>query len=286
DINGDGRLDLVAGEAWGPQSRRPGGGHALYWFEQPPNPRDRWRQHVIEDGLHKYHDQAVGDVDGDGELEILITSQIAGIVAYYDIPDDLRVSRWPYSVRHIVADDLSVEGLAIGDVNGDGANEIIAGTHIFYPPSEPGCRWERHDLDDLDRPVVALGDLNNDGVPDLVAAEGELNEGRLVWYDVYNGRKHVLADDLFHPHSLGLADFTGNGSLDIFVGEMGLGTHEKTRLIIWVNNGHGQFVPMTISEGYPTHGAQVGDVNGDGKPDIVGKPYRPGRTVDIWWNTW
>jgi hypothetical protein len=286
DINRNGRLDLVVGEAWGPQSGKPGGGHGLYWFEQPADPRQRWRQHVIEDGFHKYHDQVVGDVDGDGQPEILIASQIAGIVAYYDIPHDLRVVRWPYSARHIVADDISVEGLAIGDVDGDGVNEIIAGTCILSPPTDSAYRWSRRELADFDRPAVALGDLNGDGVLDLVAAEGELNEGCLAWFDLHGGHRHMLAEDLFHPHSLGLADFTGNGALDIFVGEMGLGIHESARLIIYVNSGRGHFVPVTISEGYATHNAQVADMNGNGRPDIVGKPYKPGRTVDIWWNTW
>jgi len=284
DITGNGRLDLVAGEALGNQSRREGGGYHLFWWEQPADPREPWKQRVIENGFHKYHNQAAGDVDGDKEPEIVIASQFAGIVAYYDIPEDLECARWPYSVRHIVCANLSDEGVAVGDVNGDGQNEIIVSTNVFA--LSPDRRWHRRQLADFDRPAIALGDLSGNGIPEIVAAEGERSPARLAWFDALSGEMRLLADDLFHPHSLAVADFTGNGCADIFVGEMGLGIHKDPRLIIYINEGAGKFTPVVISKGHPTHNAAVGDVNGDGHLDIVGKPYHPGNWVDIWWNTW
>ncbi len=286
DVNGDGRLDLVAGEAIGGGSRRPGGGHELYWFEQPEDPRLPWPRHVIENGLHKYHDQAVGDVDGDGEPEIVIASQQAGIVAYYDIPADLAVPRWPYACRHIVADALSVEGLAVADVYGAGKNAIVAGTNLLLPPARPDGRWEIRPFADYVQPAIRVGDLDGDGLPEVVAAEGESHPARLGWFDPRTGEAHHLADDLFHPHSLALADMTGDGRLDIVVAEMGLGRWENPRVFVYVNLGGGRFERVLVGEGVPTHNAAVGDLDGDGRPDIVGKPYHPGRHVDVWWNTW
>jgi len=73
DITGNGRLDIVAGQQYNQE--------LLHWFENPDDPTGPWPVHVIDDRFMKYHDQAVGDVDGDGELEILTLSQQAGMLA-------------------------------------------------------------------------------------------------------------------------------------------------------------------------------------------------------------
>ena len=98
DINRDGRPDVVVGQQ--------GRGKELYWFENPEDPTKPWIRHVIENRFERYHDQAVGDIDGDGEKEILISSQNVGIIAYYDIPEDPTVSPWPQDCCHVLADDM------------------------------------------------------------------------------------------------------------------------------------------------------------------------------------
>jgi hypothetical protein len=91
----------------------------------------------------------------------------------------------------------------------------------------------------------------------------------------------LLGDDFFHPHSLEVVDFDGNGMLDIFVGEMGLGGYPKAREVVFLNQGGGRF-EMEVVGHLPTHGAKVGDMTGNGLPDIIGKPYDCGRDqVDL-----
>lgn len=275
DLTGDGHPDIIAGQ----QIR----GRCLWWFERPADPRGRWPVRLITDRFEKYHDQAVGDVDGDGEAELVFLSQKSRILACYDVPDDPRIEPWPDACLHVIAEEFDGEGLRIIDIDGDGATEILAGTSIFK--RLPDGRWSQRDIaPDFVQTRVVAADFDGDGRLEIVLAEGESDRGRLAWLRPPDWRPTVLRDGLFHPHSLEVADFDGDGRPDFFIGEMGLGRcPHPPRLLVYRNCGSG-LGEAVISEGIPTHEAKTADLTGDGRPDIVGKPYLPKGQIDLWLN--
>jgi len=276
DITGNGRLDIVAGQLTGRE---------LYWFENPEDPTQRWTRRIIDDTILDYHDQAFGDVDGDGKMELVALSKRDDLGVYYDIPDDPRVEPWPESCKHVIYENLKLEGLVILDIDGDGINEIIAGTNIFKRREKPDQEWNRLPIvEGWQATRAAVADLNGDGILDIVLCEAETHPARLAWFQGPDWKMHPLRSDIFHGHSLAIADFNGNGLPDIFVGEMGLGRNPDPRLIIYLNHGGGKFEEIVIQRGIPTHEAKVGDLTGDGRPDIVGKPFQPESHIDVWFN--
>lgn len=276
DVTGNGRLDVIAGNQWN--------GKQLYWWENPDDPTQRWQRRLITDDFQKYHDQAVGDLDGDGVDELLVLSQVAKVIVYYDIPDDPRTEPWPVANRHVIREDIEVEGACIADLYGDGTRHIVAGPNLFSPGADPTKPWShRVLLEDFELSRVALADVNGDGNLDIILAEGESRPGRLVWLEGPDFKRvHPLRGDLFHPHSLDVADFTGNGAPDIFVGEMNLGENPNPRLILLLNDGHGRFTEQIIECPQGTHEAKVGYLGGSDRPCIIGKPYAPHNQVDLW----
>jgi hypothetical protein len=101
DIDGDGRIDLVLGQALG--------GTDIYWLEQPDDPRRQWTPHLIDDRFEKYHDFVVSDVDGDGDLELVGCSQGSETVFYYDGPADPTVEPGPDECHHVVLVDIQID---------------------------------------------------------------------------------------------------------------------------------------------------------------------------------
>lgn len=277
DVNGNGRLDVVAGQELG--------FNELYWFENPPDPTQPWKKHLIENRFNKYHDQAIGDVDGDGQMELVFVSQKAGVLAYYDIPANPCVEPWPADCFHLIAEntDYKLEGLRVVDIDGNGKPAVLIGPNIYRRTD--GGSWEVESFaPGFVMTRTAVGDLMGTGRLDIVLCEGESNPGRLAICSPPDRTPRILCDNLFHPHSLEVADFNGNGRLDIFVAEMGLGKNPDPKMFIFLNTGDGEFEQVLIQHGVPMHEAKVADISGDGKPDIVGKPFSPERHIDVWFN--
>lgn len=282
DVTGDGRPNVVAGQ---------GLGHTdVYWFDPPPDPREPWTRHLLTDEFEKYHDLAFADVDNDGEPEVVGLSQGSETVFYYDLPEDPRSEPWPRECLHVVAEGQDAEGLAVVDVDGDGQNELIAGTSLYRQNARGG--WEREPIvEGWDRTRVAAADLDGDGDLEVVFSEGDsphlgTHPGRVAWFShgPSGWEPTFLKRELFCPHSLQVADFTGNGWPDVYVAEMGLGKNSTPRHYLFLNRGDAEFEERTIAAGVATHEAKAVDVTGDGRPDVVGKSYGPDHHVDLWVN--
>ncbi|GAH50592.1 unnamed protein product, partial [marine sediment metagenome] len=87
-------------------------------------------------------------------------------------------------------------------------------------------------------------------------------------------------------HSLQLADFNGDGHLDIFCGEMRLhGKNRDAKMWIFFGDGRGNFKKEILAVGFGVHEAKVADLDGDGDVDILGKPYDwETPRIDVWFN--
>jgi hypothetical protein len=293
DIDGDGDLDIVAGEDYR--------GNKLYWWENPfPNfdPNKPWKRHEIKNsGANKHHDQIFGDFDGDGRPELAFWNQGAKRLFVARIPADPRAGPWPF--HEIFAEPG--EGLAKGDIDGDGKVELLAGGRWFK--HNGGQDFSAYVIDDAQRnSPIAVGDLNGDGRLEVVMVPGDAM-GRLKWYEckAERGAKgdsdprdprswighDLLGFDVKHGHSLAVADFNGDGNLDIFCGEMrkwsAKDDNPEAKMWIFLGDGKGHFTKTEVATGCGVHEAKVGDLNGDGAMDICAKPYNwDTPRIDIW----
>jgi hypothetical protein len=95
--------------------------------------------------------------------------------------------------RHVIYDSLT-EGheVCIGDFNGDGRDEIVAGdrargkvasSHVFYSTDDTGTSWHHEELDHMGMSASGcqVVDMNGDGRPDIVMIGGATHN--IKWYE-------------------------------------------------------------------------------------------------------
>jgi hypothetical protein len=270
DIDGDGDRDLVLGQ--------DASGSAIWWWENPhPDFGGPWTRRFIKNaGRRKHHDQSAADYDGDGRVELVSWNQGARGLLLFELPKNPRSTEpWSPTVIYAWGAGRELEGFPSVpvDVDGDGKLDIVGGGRWFK--HRGGTRYDATVVDEAMRfTQCAAGQLIKGGWAEMVFSPGDM-DGEAKWYE-WDGRKWIphLLRHVVHGHTCELGDVDGDGHLDIMIGEMGNpGAGDSAKTSVWFGDGDGHFVERVVSIGQGVHEGQLGDFNGDGRLDILMKPY-------------
>jgi hypothetical protein len=276
DVDGDGWVDHVSGGVWYRNRGKP--------REQP------FERVVFDKDLSAVHDLLAADVDGDGRLDV-VTMSDRNNTRWYSIPRDDPTTPW---VRHDIGAGVHA-GIAVGDIDGDGDNDVSRSNLWFENVDGKGTKWAEHAIPfGNPNPPYPLAtrcvivDIDRDGKRDLVMTENEIRAGKIAWLRNVDGKgarwevRPLTASDPDPRgayHSLAVADFDGDGDVDVFTVEMEhIAGARQPRWFVWENTEGrgGAFVERVIFDGrLGGHEAVVADVDGDGDADICAKLWDP-----------
>ena len=279
DFDGDGDIDIVATEFYSPRPETP-----------PPLERDPSVVFIRNLGggsfapperypvPHKPYTAGAEDLDGDGDLDLLVMISEAGKLRVYrndgggtfGEPDVYDLPGW---LR---------DGNVTADMDGDGDPDVVL---FSWGPDQVALLINDGDgafstgtTIAVARPYhMGLADLEGDGdidiAMDTASSEESVEASFIVLLNDGTGTSFDRADHPLgaYPQEIALADIDSDGDLDFLAGRApSLASGRPRDVAVFRNRGDGQFDQApSLQAGQRGHLVHTADLDGDGDMDVL-----------------
>jgi len=229
DVDGDGRVDLIADSIMGPKF-----GSSVAWFAAPLGSLDGEtpvKRRVIArgdaDGRPHYMDFA--DITGDGRGDLLLGASSGGTFRMWSRD---RSGAWK---RTTLAKEPGATNIRAADVNDDGRQDaVISNGHGSGVAWLEGPTWKRHAIDDdiRDAHCLVVADLNGDGHTDAAACSYTQSVTRVYFNDGHGAFRVITIDtgNEQQAYDMKATDLDGDEATDLLL------AGRNANNVVWYRN--------------------------------------------------
>ncbi|MTE25422.1 T9SS type A sorting domain-containing protein [Winogradskyella ouciana] len=254
DFDGDNDLDVLS------QS-----GTKVRWFQNLDGLGTFSDEILIDSSLGNIRSIKVGDIDNDGDIDVLVGSLTLGEALWYENLD----GQGNFGDEQIISDSISsLVSLEVADLDGDGDLDIASISQgddklVWFENTDGQGNFGGEQIIALNLTYVYnsihIADIDNDGDMDIFM-KNELYEN-LDGQGTFSGAQDIIPNGTI----LNSADMDNDGDLDLIVSSTQLKWYENL-------NGNGAMSQIPVSniadhdsEGFPF----IVDLDGDGDLDVT-----------------
>jgi hypothetical protein len=241
---------------------------------------------------------AVGDLDGDGDLDILVGDSFfgsPGISVLKNNGDQTFAAPvyYPVPLQEVVG------GVALSDFDGDGDLDAFATIRGSFDQMTKIKVWRNNGDGTFAAPIefttgqgpagIVIADFTGDSKPDVITANYGGSSISLLRHNGLNGQQAgflppVTFNATNHAEKIAAADVNGDGILDVVVGET-VDIGPLATLAVMINTGNGNFAAPVIYDAAPggrfgSTAVALADLDNDGDVDLIGGGLYENGSID------
>jgi len=248
---------------------------------------------------------AIGDLDRDGKPDLVIANGSNSVSILRNTSTSGSITSGSFAAKVDFATGSNPYSVAIGDIDGDGKPDLVSANwgdntvSVLRNTATSGSITSGSFAANVDFATgtgpysVAIGDIDGDDKPDLAVANREDNTVSVLYNTATSGS---VTNGSFAPH----VDFaTGNGPFSLAIGDLDgdgkpdlalANAYDNTVSVLRNTSTSGSItsgsfaVKVDFATGSNPYSLAVGDLDGDGKPDLVTPNYSPNGTVSVFHN--
>ena len=210
----------------------------------------------------------LGQIFRFGAVSVLIVVLVLGAIRYLSVGKTAGALEFSTHLLSVDTTAVGVLGIAAADIDDDGDIDIITagkdGLKVYQQLAD--LVFEAKLIDDKDAERVQIIDLDADGSQDLLVTITD-RQPSVRWYK--NNGNLEFSGTAIGTGTNGKAfagDIDADGTPDIITA-----TTQSSVVVLerWMNNGSGSFTSTQLSADSGVTSIGVGDISGNGYPDIV-----------------